>query len=136
MLIEHVDDRSLLRELRRILRDDGILVLSTVIRRQGAWYLYHDGAGHSLLAPDHVREYESQESLVSLFRESGFHIEFLNLLRIRFSPIDGILRAAYRTSGWGILKSVAACGAVTKLRGMTRLALPKYFALEIIARNR
>ena len=54
-LIEHVpNDHALLREIRRLLNDDGVVYISSIIRKPYGFWLYrHDGQFR--LDPTHVR---------------------------------------------------------------------------------
>src|SRR5262245_29945404 len=66
-VIEHVaDDRSILRELRRVTRPDGTIVLSVPLDPR-RWSPFDELVGH-------VRRYESAE-LPVLLREHGFAVE-------------------------------------------------------------
>ena len=132
MLIEHVDHHKFLEEVKRILVDHGILLLSTVLRMKGAWYFYKDNEGKSLLAPDHIREYSSSSELVDLLTQHGFRVKYLKVSHIKFSPIDGILRAIYRKSRIKFIAKVAWSKPVYFLRRRGRIPIMKYYQIELI----
>lgn len=89
-VIEHVpDDRLLLREIRRILRPDGLLYLETPRRLRGAWFPYRNASGKRVIDPTHVREYGRSAELRQPIADEGleilswrdalmpFHVEFV-----------------------------------------------------------
>lgn len=135
MLIEHVDDNMLVGEMARLLTHGGTLVLSTVLRGTGAIYFYRDENGASLLAPDHLREYSSIDEVLRLLHKNGFTVTTVQVVPIRFSPLDGVFHSLYRLTRIQLLKSVAKWKVVTCLRKMTRLAIPRYYVVEIIAQT-
>ena len=59
MTIEHVDDIAMLKEVYRILEDDGYFFVTSVVKKPWAVYFYKNSDGEYALEPTHLREYES-----------------------------------------------------------------------------
>jgi SAM-dependent methyltransferase len=73
-LIEHVpDDRRLLKEIKRLLADDGVVFLRTTLKRKYGFWLYRRN-GVFVLAPEHVRDYPSIEALFALIDSEGLQV--------------------------------------------------------------
>ncbi len=91
-VIEHVkDDEKMIKELYRILKDDGKIYLSTVFKKKYAWYFYRCN-GKWVLDPTHLREYTKDSELVSLFEKNNFQIIDTRKSLIWFTPINFVLR--------------------------------------------
>lgn len=98
-MIEHVDDdNELAREMYRILSDDGLLYLSTIIKKRYAWYFYRCN-GKWVLDPTHVREYTKESQLLDLLESQGFEI-LENKKTLDSRPLmDAILRRLHAPRG-------------------------------------
>ena len=102
-VIEHVpDDSKMLKEVYRILRPDGYLYVSTVIKkRYGIWVYYEKGKGFKL-DPTHVREYRSEREFLNLLKENGFKVIEYRSEGVRYPIVDLIIRFLMKL---GALKS-------------------------------
>lgn len=133
MVIEHVpDDLGHVQELARITRPGGMLYLTTVIRKRGAWYFRKAPDGRRVLDPTHLREYPSAGDVTRLIEAGGFVIREQRLSRLVFPiahplvrwlharrPIKDVQRFFLkRCNGW--LETLA-------------LPIPRYRAIEIVA---
>ena len=91
-VIEHViDENALLREIKRLLKKDGVGYISTVFKRWYGFYLYRKN-GEFRLDPTHVREYSSKDHFFSLLNENGFNIIKYKIRILKYPLIDIILR--------------------------------------------
>jgi 2-polyprenyl-3-methyl-5-hydroxy-6-metoxy-1,4-benzoquinol methylase len=91
-LIEHVEnDHKLLHEMRRLLRNNGLVYVSSVIKSAHAMYFYFMN-GSFRLDPTHFREYASVAEFLSLLESEGFHIIGLKTCQIVFPLMDLIMR--------------------------------------------
>ena len=92
-LIEHVpNDHALLREIRRLLKEDGWAYISSVIKKPYGFWLYrHDGQFR--LDPTHVREYPSKDFFLLLLESEGFNPRKVSYGKIKYSIADLGVRA-------------------------------------------
>lgn len=73
-VIEHTSAHDkVIREACRILRQDGLLYLSTVFKKWYGWYFYR-AQGKWVLDPTHIREYGNPEELLKIIRNHGFEV--------------------------------------------------------------
>lgn len=92
MLIEHVDDdERLLKEIRRLLKDDGWAYVTTVVKKWYGLYIYKNN-GHIVLDPTHVREYPSLKKFVQLEESVDFKINRYNQSIYKFQLSDLFFR--------------------------------------------
>ena len=90
-VIEHVNDRLLLIEIKRLLTDGGIAYISSVIKKwYGAYFYFNNGSFR--LDPTHVREYSSMDEFVNLILKEGFDVIVINRQNMLFPLPDMIVR--------------------------------------------
>jgi len=91
-VIEHIPNDSMhLKEIRRLLKEDGLLYISSVIKR---WYgLYiHKNNGTIRLDPTHLREYASKEEFESLLEHNHLEPQKSRVFQCNFPVIDMFVR--------------------------------------------
>lgn len=81
----------MVRELYRLLRHKGYLVIFTVIKRKGAVYFYRKN-NKFILDPTHVRKYRLEEEFLTLLRENGFNIEKSRTRVAKYSLLELVIR--------------------------------------------
>ncbi len=133
MLIEHVDEQLFIKEIRRILRKNGALILSTVLKKRWAYYFYKNEKGERVLAPDHLNEYTSPEELINLLNKHGLVTKKYHIVPIKFSPIDFLFHSIYRLTKNKLISNLSKKKIVTLLRKITRIPIPGFFTIEVIA---
>ena len=73
-VIEHVpDDEAMIQQIRRIMRPQGFVYLSTIFKKPWAWHFYRC-QGKWVLDPTHLREYEKESDLIGLLEKYRFQI--------------------------------------------------------------
>lgn len=93
MVIEHLDDDvGFVKEVKRILKQDGFFMVSSVMKKKGAWYYLKNSQGESVLTLDHIKEYSSEEELGKLLSKCHFQVLNLQSTPLSFPLIDVILR--------------------------------------------
>jgi len=92
-LIEHVNnDYELLKEIHRLLREDGLAYISSVIRRPYAfWFYRHDGK--FWLDPTHIREYSSKKDFLRLLERYELIPRKIHCSKVKYSITDLVMRA-------------------------------------------
>lgn len=110
-VIEHVlEEESMLKEIARILKNNGIVYFSTVYKKKFAWYFYRCN-GRWVLDPTHIREYTNEKSLTDLFAGSGLKIVESKKTLFCFPLTDfickrmGLGRDAYKYKGMRFLRN-------------------------------
>ena len=133
MVIEHVpDDLGHAKELARITRPGGLLYLSTVIRKRGAWYFRKAPDGRRVLDPTHLREYASPDEVIRLVEAGGFVIRQVRLTRLFFPIAHPIVRwwnARRRIEG---VQRIFLRPSMAWLESIA-LPIPRYRSIEVVA---
>ena len=75
MVIEHVDDKKLLRSIDSVIKKNGIAYITTVFKKSYGWY-YNRRDGKWVMDITHLREYIKDEELMGLIDKKSFR--FLN----------------------------------------------------------
>jgi len=135
MVIEHVDDEALLREVSRVLKDGGFLVLTTVLRGEDAHYFYKDEEGRPLLALNHIREYGSGQEVLQLIKSYGFVTRASVIYPFRLSLPTAFLSTLYRLFPNKILEALATTDLVSITRKKLTINVPKYFIIEVVTQK-
>lgn len=95
MVIEHVsEDKALVKEISRILKNGGMAIVTSVIKEKYAWYFRKNKTGIPVLDPTHLREYRNVDEFKKLFCD--YQIEQITTKKISFSPFRFLYRMAYK----------------------------------------
>jgi len=135
MTIEHVDDDKFLKEVVRILKSGGYFFVTTILRTNNAWYFYKDRQGRSVLEPTHLREYSSLDSFLKLLDRYGFTILKAKTPRIKFPLVDPFLKLIFGFFCNEFWNTLPATKPIEFLRKMSRVPIPGYYAIEVIAQK-
>ena len=73
MVIEHVDDKKMLKAVDRILKNQGIVYITTVFKKPYGWY-YNRRDGKWVMDVTHLREYGKDEELMKLINKKKYSI--------------------------------------------------------------
>lgn len=111
-VIEHVsNDRQMLQEMARLVKQNGFIYLTTVFKKKYAWYFYRN-QGHWVLDPTHVREYTRDEDLTGGLKAVGLSLVRTKKTLFSFPLSDFFLRRiggkieVYRNPFFRSLRSV------------------------------
>jgi 2-polyprenyl-3-methyl-5-hydroxy-6-metoxy-1,4-benzoquinol methylase len=127
-VIEHVsDDEKMIKEMHRILKENGTIYLSTVFKKKFAWYFYRCN-GKWTLDPTHVREYTNETQLFSIINNNNFQIIETKKSFIWFTPIHFILRL-FKT------KNDIHKHTVIRLLQKIKIPIPRYRNWELILKK-
>lgn len=135
-VIEHVpDDKKLLLEIRRLLKKDGYVYISSVIKKRHGFWIYRNG-GRWVLDPTHLREYASQEEFQSLLRSANFKTIKVNISPCKFPLLDMVIKALIILG----LPPDKARDIYLKHNNLNiirtvKLSVPGYYIIEVIAAN-
>lgn len=93
MVMEHVeDDAAYARALARVTKPGGLVYLTTVLRKRGAWYFRKAPDGRRVLDPTHVREYASTEEVRGKLEAAGLRVVDAGLERLVFPVLVPAVR--------------------------------------------
>jgi len=91
-VIEHIPEQdNALIELHKLLKKDGLLFISSIIKKHYAWYFYRNN-NKWVLDRTHVREYGSINEFTSLLKMNKFKVIQVKTSQIWFSPMNFIIR--------------------------------------------
>jgi len=135
-LIEHVkDDKSLLKEINRILKKNGKLYLSSVVKKKYAWYFYKKN-NQRVLDPTHLREYSSKNEFINLLKSNGFKILKSKLQVFKFPPIDFLIRHIYfRFFKYKNKGTIYEKHKLLKKLRSFKLPIIGYYNIEVVAKK-
>ncbi len=91
MVIEHVDDKKLLKTVDKVLKNKGIAYITTVFKKPYAWY-YNRRDGKWVMDVTHLREYEKDEELMKLINKRKYSVMESNKSLLWFPLVDFITR--------------------------------------------
>ena len=128
-VIEHVSsDDDMVKEMHRLLRSDGTLYLTTIIKKRYGWYFYRCN-GKWTLDPTHVREYTNESELLDILRNYGFEI-LDNQKTLESRPIlDAVLRRIHAPRD--VYKNL-----LLKPLRKVRIPIPGYYTWELVCQKR
>ena len=133
MAIEHVDDKKFSEEVFRTLRPGGYFFVTSVIKSKNAWYFYKNTAGETVLEPSHLKEYKSIQEFENLFKPLGFTIVKSSAPRIFFPLLDPLLKLIVKFTK---IKNLLEWKSIELLRLLTKIPIPGYFSVEVLAKKR
>ncbi len=135
-LIEHVpNDHALLREIRRLLKEDGWVYVSSVVRKPYGFWLYRRD-GQFRLDPTHVREYPSKETFLLLLEKEGFIPRAVSADKVKYSVADLLVRGLITIGLYepeGIQTIFLRRGLLARFRRFLELPVLGYEGIEVLA---
>jgi 2-polyprenyl-3-methyl-5-hydroxy-6-metoxy-1,4-benzoquinol methylase len=72
-VIEHVDDKKMIKQIEKKVKKGGIIYISTVFKKWYGWYFYRNQLGW-VLDPTHLREYTQDKQLLDLLNNNEFKL--------------------------------------------------------------
>jgi len=136
-VIEHVsDDNELLKEIRRLLKSDGVAYISSVIKKWYGFYIYRN-KGKFRLDPTHVREYSSKEDFLKLLERNELKISECKVKIVKYPLSDLIIRMLIKI---GLTNSSTARNVYIESRWMKsyrKLIIPiiGYYTIEVLCKK-
>ena len=124
-VIEHVDDdQDLVKEIDRVLSRSGTVYLSTIFKKWYGWYFYRCN-GRWTIDPTHLREYNHDDQLLTLFTEHGFEIVTNEKTLDGRALVDTVLRRLRVGRG-------AYNNRFLRTMRKIKLPIPGYYIWEIV----
>ena len=135
MVIEHVpDDLGHICELARLIQPGGLLYLSTVIRKPGAWYFRKAPDGRRVLDSTHLREYPSADAVIKLVEAGGFVVKEQCLTRLLFPIAHPLVRWIHARRPIKDVQRIFLKSSNAWLEAFA-LPIPRYRSIEILAQR-
>jgi 2-polyprenyl-3-methyl-5-hydroxy-6-metoxy-1,4-benzoquinol methylase len=136
MVIEHVDDDAvLLDQIRRKLKPGGLLYITTVFKKPGAWYFRRSPDSRWVLDSTHTREYASRHAFEQLVTTNGYNLEQVAVKRLCPPLLHPVLRLINRVIPLrGINRVFLQGGPLSWLEKIT-IPIPRYREIQLIARS-
>lgn len=91
MVIEHVDDKKILKTMDKVLKKGGVVYITTVFKKPYGWY-YRRRNGKWVMDITHLREYGNDKELFNLIHKDKFSILESKKSLIWFPVADFITR--------------------------------------------
>jgi len=137
-VIEHLEnDEVLILEIKRLLKTNGLLYLSSVLKKWYGLYWHRNKFGQIVVDPTHVREYGSSEEFANLLIKGGLSIKNLDIYPGIFPLGDYFLLLLAKA---GILKFtnlkyyyLAHPRIYQFSKKMLFLPIPGYAIIEVVA---
>jgi 2-polyprenyl-3-methyl-5-hydroxy-6-metoxy-1,4-benzoquinol methylase len=136
-LIEHLpNDIDLLQEIWRLVKGNGVVYISSVIKKWYGFYIYRN-KGRFRLDPTHVREYSSKEDFLHLLERNGLKISEYRIKMVKYPLPDLIIRVFIKI---GLIKPSDARGMYIENKWMTlirKLIIPifGYHTIEVVCKK-
>lgn len=123
MIMEHVqNERAYLAQISRVLRAGGRAYITTVFKRDWAWY-FRKRDGESVLDVTHIREYTDLDAFRDLVMGGGLFSKLVDLQTIPmwFPLLDPIL-----------FRFRPRSPALVRMLRVPKVRIPGYFSLEVV----
>ena len=134
MVIEHVDDQKFAKEIFRLLKPDGIALVTSIILETKPWYFYRNDRGVKVLEPSHLREYSSLSQFLKLFTQ--FNIIKTQVTPLKYPLIDPIFFILNKLIRSDYLRNLPTTSPLFKRLRYLRIPIPGYYAIEIIVQKK
>jgi ubiquinone/menaquinone biosynthesis C-methylase UbiE len=132
-VIEHVeDDVKMLKEVYRIIKPNGYLYISTVVKGKMAFWIYWNKGFK--LDPTHVREYRSEKEFIELLERCNFAVVYWDSKKLSYSLTELLIRGLIML---GLLKASSIHFITSRLKmKKIRIRVLGYRIIEALARKK
>lgn len=132
-VIEHVDDKKMLKAIDRVVKKGGTIYIATIFKKWWGWYYYRKD-GKWVMDITHLREYMEDKELIGLIDKKRFEIREIQKTQLSFPIIDFVIRRLFIKN---LIKNreFFAKNRPLNLMRKVRLPVPGYYNWEIILRK-
>lgn len=129
-VIEHVDDKKMLKAIERVVKKNGIVYIGTIFKKWYGWYYYRKN-GKWVMDVAHLREYMEEKELLSLINIKKLKILEIKKTQLHFPVADFFIRRLFMNN---IIKDRKLFINNPFLRAMRaiRIPVPGYYNWEIV----
>ena len=129
-IIEHVlDCDTMIKEMARILNNNGAVYLTTVFKKWYGWYFYKDKTGRWVIDPTHEREYTEDSQLLDRLKEHKLEIVENRKTLHWFALTDFILKRI------GFTRDIYEKSLFFRLIRRIKVPILGYYNWEIVCRK-
>ena len=128
-VIEHLDDRKMADSIYRVVKNNGLIYITSVFKKWYGWY-YHRNKGKWVIDPTHLREYKKDEELLGLFSNDLFQLLENKKTLLRFSVTDFFIKRIGVKNRNFYNKS-----KVFKVLRKIKVPIPGYYYWEIVLKK-
>lgn len=125
-VIEHVNDKKMIKNITRVTKKHSVIYLSTVIKSKYAWYFYVNSAGKHVLDPTHIREYPNETSIINLFNKTNYQVIKYQKKLFRY-PISDVIFKIFKIKN----RQIYSNWFLTICRQLS-IPIPGYYKFEIV----
>lgn len=133
-VIEHVDDKKMLKTIDRVMKKNGTIYIATVFKKWWGWY-YHRKDGKWTMDITHLREYSEDKQLLDLIDAKTFEILEIQKTQLAFPVIDFIIRRLFMNNLITNREFFAKNRTFNLLRYIT-VPVPGYYNWEIVLKKK
>lgn len=136
MVIEHIkDDSSFVSEINRLLNNNGIALITSILKKKHGWYFYKNEFGDRVLDPTHIREYKNENSYKELF-DTNFKIIDFKTTQLKYTLVDPILKKLHKVTKIGFFKDLNMENPFISFIRKLRIPIFGYYAIEILLKKK
>lgn len=129
-VVEHVNDKKMLKAVERIAKKGATVYLGTVFKKRYAWY-YNRRNGEWVMDQTHLREYKQEKELLHLIDKNKFTILENRKSQIFFPAIDFIARRIFVKN-----RKFFSENPVLSFVRKIRIPVPGYYNWELVLRKK
>jgi 2-polyprenyl-3-methyl-5-hydroxy-6-metoxy-1,4-benzoquinol methylase len=128
-VVEHVNDKKMLRAVERVTKKNATIYIGTVFKKWYGWYYYRRN-GKWVMDLTHLREYNKDDQLMKLIDKKKFKILESKKTQLWFPAIDFLLRRLF-VRNRKLFADQPIFSAIRKLK----VPIPGYYNWEIVLKK-
>lgn len=128
-VVEHVDDKKMVKAVERVVRKGGTAYLGTVFKKPYAWY-YNRRDGKWVMDITHLREYTADKQLIDLIDKKKFRVVENQKSQIFFPAVDFIARRLFVNN-----RKIFAENPILTFMRKISIPVPGYYNWELVLRK-
>lgn len=132
-VIEHVDDKKMLKAIDRVVKKNGTIYIATIFKKWWGWYYYRKD-GKWVMDLTHLREYMEDKELIDLIDINKFEILEIQKTQLSFPIIDFVIRRLFMKNLITNREFFSRNRVFNFIRKIT-LLVPGYYNWEIILKK-
>lgn len=128
-VVEHVDDKKMLRAVDRVTKKNSTVYIGTVFKKWYGWYYYRRN-GKWVMDMTHLREYDKDAQLTELIDKKKFKIIESRKTLLWFPAIDFLLRRLFIKN-----RKLFVDQPIFSMIRKLKVPIPGYYNWEIVLKK-